>query len=192
MLDLEPATRTLQRTADGITDDRLGAPTPCDVAVEKVLAHVLGLSVAFREAARKVSGPFTDAPPSLADGELPPDWRAQLPVVLDELVRAWREPEAWEGTTRAGGLEMPAEVAGVVATNELVLHAWDIAVATGQPYEPDLASLETSWRMISGTPDDPAARRGLFGPVVGVPEDAPLLDRVLGGAGRDPRWSPPA
>jgi hypothetical protein len=44
--------------------------------------------------------------------------------------------------------------------------------------------------MVSGTPDDPEARRGLFGPVVAVPDDAPLLDRVLGGAGRDPRWLP--
>jgi uncharacterized protein (TIGR03086 family) len=192
VLDLEPATRTLQRTADGIEDDQLGAPTPCDVPVEKVLAHALGLSVAFREAARKISGPMTDSAPSLADGELPPDWRAQLPVVLDELTHAWREPGAWEGMTRAGGLDLPGEVAGVVATNELVLHAWDLAVATGQPYEPDAACLETSWQMVSQTPDDPAARQGLFGPVVPVPEDAPLLDRVLGGAGRDPRWSPPA
>ncbi|SEQ02757.1 TIGR03086 family metal-binding protein [Microlunatus flavus] len=192
MLDLEPATRILQRTADGIADERLGATTPCDVSVEKLLAHVLGLSVAFREAARKVSGPSTDAAPSLADGVLPPDWRAQLPVVLDELARAWREPGAWEGMTRAGGLDLPAQVAGVVATNELVLHGWDLAAATGQRYEPDPASLGASWQMVSGTPDDPAARQGLFGPVVPVPADAPLLDRVLGGAGRDPLWSPPA
>ena len=192
MPDLEPATRTLLHVADGVGDDRLGAPTPCDVSVEKVLAHVLGLAVAFREAARKVRGPFTDAAPSLADGVLPPDWRAQLPVVLDELAVAWRDPAAWDGMTQAGGIDLPGGVAGVVATNELVLHGWDLAVATGQRYDPDPASVEVAWQMVSRTPDDPAARRGLFGPVVDVPEDAPLLDRVLGGAGRDPRWSPPA
>jgi hypothetical protein len=34
-------------------------------------------------------------------------------------------------------------------------------------------------------------RDGLFGPVVEVPDDAPLLDRVIGLTGRDPAWSPP-
>jgi hypothetical protein len=30
----------------------------------------------------------------------------------------------------------------------------------------------------------------VFGPVVPVPDDAPLLDRVIGLSGRDPGWKP--
>jgi hypothetical protein len=32
---------------------------------------------------------------------------------------------------------------------------------------------------------------GLFGPLVEVPADAPLFDRILGVTGRDPGWEPP-
>ena len=39
-------------------------------------------------------------------------------------------------------------------------------------------------------PGQEAQRQGLFGPVVEVADEAPLLDRVIGLAGRDPAWSP--
>jgi len=189
MLDLEPATAALVGIVEAVDDDQLDLPTPSDVPVVVLLVHVLGLSVAFREAGRKIRGPATAAAPTLATAELPGDWRQQLPVLLDDLVRAWRDPDAWEGTTRIAGTDMPASQVGIVVNNELVLHTWDLAVATGQSYEPHPASLEASWVMVSNTPDDPAARAGLFGPALAVPDDAPLLDRVLAGAGRDPRWT---
>ena len=48
---------------------------------------------------------------------------------LDALVDAWHDPGAWQGMTKAGPFELPGEVAGVVALDELVLHGWDLAVA---------------------------------------------------------------
>ena len=189
LLDLQAPASVVARLAAGLTDADLERPTPCQFPVRQLLAHLLGLSVAFADAAAKVDGPTTRTAPSPDALELPADWREQLPARLDALVAGWRRPEAWTGMAVAGGIEMPAEIMGVVADDELVLHGWDLAVATGQPFDVAPANLEAAWQLVSGTPDDPAARSGLFGPVVPVPADAPLLDRLLGGAGRDPHWT---
>jgi uncharacterized protein (TIGR03086 family) len=118
--------------------------------------------------------------------DLPTDWRYSIIRRLTELTAAWRVPEAWQGQTRAGGIEMSAQQAGFVVNNELVLHGWDLAVATEQPFVVAAENLEASWQFVVNTPDDPAAREGLFGPRLPIPNDAPLLDRTLAYAGGNP------
>jgi uncharacterized protein (TIGR03086 family) len=191
MIDLEPAARRIARLADGVTDDQLSAPTPCPAyAVRNLLGHLVGLTAAFRDAGRKDLGPNTSTDPSSAVPDIGPDWREQLRKNLDELVEAWRKPEAWEGMTQAGGFTFPAAQAGRIALNELVLHGWDLARATGQPYAPEPVSLDVSYAMLASAADAGPAERGPFGPVVEVPADAPLLDRVVGLSGRSPSWAP--
>ncbi len=74
---------------------------------------------------------MTDTPPT--DGaQLDDDWRTAYPARLAELARAWQDPAAWEGMTRAGGVDFPGEVGGSVALAEVVIHGWDVARATGQ------------------------------------------------------------
>lgn len=188
-LDLRAPAEEMRHLALAIDRSRLKDPTPCDgTDVGALLAHVLGLSVAFRDGARKVSGPTTSTAPGQIRPELPGDWRTTLPVRLDELVEAWRDPRAWEGEATVGGVTLPAPAMAYAANSELVLHGWDLAVATGQVLEVAADNLQAAWHLVSNTPDDPAARAGLFGPMVEVPADAPLLDRVLGGAGRRPQW----
>jgi uncharacterized protein (TIGR03086 family) len=94
--------------------------------------------------------------------------------------------------TRAGGIDLPGEIGGLVALDELVVHGWDVARSSGQPYECDAASLEASLEFVSqfSGPRSEADRGGLFGPVVEVPDDASDLDRLIGLAGRDPGWTP--
>lgn len=36
----------------------------------------------------------------------------------------------------AGGVDLPGEVAGLVALDEIVVHGWDLAVVTGQRFDP--------------------------------------------------------
>jgi uncharacterized protein (TIGR03086 family) len=170
---------------------RLDRPTPCPAyALGDLLDHIGGFALAFTAAARKdthdlgVQGPSGDA------SRLGDDWRTRIPRDLEGLPEAWRDPTAWSGMTRAGGVDLPGEIAGVVALDELVVHGWDLARATGQPYDCDPSTLEVVLGFVGQFADQPEARQGLFGPVVEVPPTAPLLDRVIGLTGRDPAWAP--
>lgn len=189
-LDLEPAARQIAGMLDAIDDTRLSGPTPCpDVTVGALLAHVEGLAVAFRDAARKELGATTDTAPSVESGVLADGWRSRLPSALDEMVAPWRSPAAWQGMTRAGSVDLPGEVAGMVALNELVLHGWDLARSTGQPYGAEEAHLRNTLALLADLGDDPSATSP-FGPPVPVPDDAPLEDRAVARSGRSPKWQP--
>ncbi|BCL19645.1 TIGR03086 family metal-binding protein [Streptomyces tuirus] len=187
-LDLGPQTAVLARLAEGVTDEQLQGPTPCpEYAVRNLLGHLAGLAVAFRDAGRKDLGVTTDTSPDAALPDLGPGGREELPKVLAELADAWRDPAAWTGMTRAGGVDLPGEVAGLVAVDELVIHGWDLARATGQAYHPDPAALRVCHDFLAASVDDPG-RGEIFGPVVPVGPEAPLLERAVGLSGRDPGW----
>ena len=142
-LDLEPATRRLATLVASVSADDLDAPTPCpQYAVGDLLDHIGGLALGFAAAARKERTDTTARAPSGNASRLEPDWRDTIPHRLDALAEAWRDPGAWTGMTRVGGVDLPGEVAGVVALDELVVHGWDLARATNQPYECDRPALD--------------------------------------------------
>ncbi|MGW7528142.1 TIGR03086 family metal-binding protein [Streptomyces sp. NPDC054783] len=191
MIDLGPQTRIVARLAESVSDEQLSAPTPCPgLLLRNLLGHIQMLSVAFRDAARKDLGTTTDTNPTAAVPDIGPGWRAELPKTLDELADAWRDPDAWTGMTRAGGVNLPGEVAGAVVADELVIHGWDLARAIGRPYAPDPAALDSAHGFLLAAAEDPNRGGGLFGPVVPVPPEAPLMDRALGLSGRNPGWRP--
>lgn len=192
-VDLMPAARRLADLVAGVPDDVLDAPTPCpDYTVGDLVDHVGGAAIAFAGAAAKDMGEVTGTAPSGDGSRLGDDWRTRVPRDLVRMAEAWRDPSAWTGMTRAGGVDLPGEVAGLVALDEVVIHGWDLARGIGQDFQCDLPSLEAVHGFVAqfSAPGQEAARAGLFGPVVDVPADAPLLDRVVGLAGRDPDWSP--
>ncbi|TCK00188.1 TIGR03086 family metal-binding protein [Nocardia alba] len=189
--DLEPAARSLAAVVDGIADAQLANPTPCaESTVRDLLAHVVGLTEAFRQAATKESVGHSAPPPSGADSPLPAQWRTVITAQLAALTSEWRAAEAWEGDTEAGGVELPAAVMAMVALDEITIHAWDLAVATGQQVTVTPADLAVLHEFLRDT--DPVGTPGLFGPVIEVPADAPAFDRLLGLTGRDPAWRSPA
>jgi uncharacterized protein (TIGR03086 family) len=192
-VDLEPAAWCLAHLVDNVPDDLLGARTPCPAyTVGDLVDHVGGLALAFAMAARKATADDPSPGPTVDASRLGSDWRARIPRDLSAMAVAWRDPSAWSGTTEAGGIELPGEVAGLVALNELVIHGWDVARATGQAYQCDQPSLEAVHTFLGSfsAPESQDQRQGPFGPVVQVPDEAPLLARVVGLSGRQPTWAP--
>jgi uncharacterized protein (TIGR03086 family) len=180
MLELDPAALRMGDLIRGIRDDQLRGPTPCpEYTLGDLVDHIGG-------------GELGNRGPSADGSRLTDDWRTRIPRDLRSLAEAWHDPAAWTGMTRAGGVDLPGEVAGLVALDELVIHGWDVARAAAQPYECDRPSLEAVHGFVSqfSAPGQEASREGLFGPVVDVPDSEPLLDRVIGLSGRDPGWSP--
>jgi len=193
MLNLEPATRTLAGLVAGVRDDQLGTPTPCrDVSLGDLLDHVDGLSLAFTASAAKTVPSGGSQGPTADGSRLGADWRERIPQRLAALADAWRADDAWMGMTKAGGQDLPAELAGVIALDEVIVHGWDVAQASGQPFGCEPALVEAAFGFVAPTvAQNPDGTPGVFGPPVVVPDDAPLIDRLLGLTGRDPHWRAP-
>jgi uncharacterized protein (TIGR03086 family) len=132
-----------------------------------------------------------------------------LPPLGDEALAAFRTARAaveevladptlsgQQADTPAGRMTVAEQIDQVVS-DDLVLHGWDLARATGQDEAMDPADVDRLWAATSAIPPDLMERYRtpgafgpgveVFGPEFAVPEDAPLQDRLLGLIGRHPR-----
>jgi len=102
-----------------------------------------------------------------------------VPERLQALAQAWQDPSAWRGTAEVAEVSMPAEQMGLVALDELVMHGWDLARATGQEFTCDAPSAQAALAFTARTarPGNETSREGLFGPVVPIPKSASPFDR---------------
>ena len=190
--DLHAAADRMTRLLEAVPNDSMEAPTPCpDLPLGALIDHVGGFAKVFAASAKKELGELTAQPPDPRADNLEPGWRARMAADLTALADAWDAPDAWEGVTQAGGQELPGAMAGRIALDELVVHGWDIAHATGQRFDCEavtLGEVEATVQQVRGGNDGDIP--GLFGPVVAVADDADALERVLSLTGRDPGWSP--
>lgn len=165
-----------------------GRPSPCaEWDARDVVRHVVDMHhVMLRPYGRQPTATDVDADPLAAFRTA----RADVEAILDDPALADRETE-----TPAGRMVGSQMIDGVVS-EDMVLHRWDLARATGQDDTIEAAELERMWPRLQEIPDvmrvPGAFGPGVtvFGPVVEVPDDAPLQDRALGLLGRDPAWSP--
>jgi uncharacterized protein (TIGR03086 family) len=166
----------------------LDAPTPCaEWDLGALVRHLLYWSPFLAAAGRR------DAPVPVAESEQQVDlagWPAALDAARADVVAAWSDPSAWEGTTSMGSPEqLPAEMIGGMVLGELVVHGWDLARAAGtQPRWP--AEVIAAAHVAVAGMAEQGRGMGIFGAAIPVPPTAPLLDQVIGLTGRDPAWTP--
>ncbi|WP_433275159.1 TIGR03086 family metal-binding protein [Pseudonocardia xinjiangensis] len=179
----------------GADPARYDDPSPCsDFAVRDVVNHLaFGFLLAHRSGARQAWDPsWTGAERTPFLRGLPESgWAQACEEQAAAAAQAWATPAAWEGESQMGGSPMPAAVIGSIMTAEFAVHAWDLAVATGQPLQvpPALAQV-----VLEGVESIAQMGRdgGWFGAAVDVPAGAPAFERALAASGRDPRWTPPS
>jgi len=130
---LEEAHEALRTAVEGVPADAWEQPTPCERwNVTQVLQHAVGDQLAFAAAIDGGPGPAED--PFTPSGRVDGDKLASLRAALDASARAWQgvaDDDAEVPTPLPQG-KLPAKVGAVACALDAAVHAWDIAVATGQ------------------------------------------------------------
>lgn len=167
-----------------ITADHLDSDTPCDEwNVKAVTNHMTGEVKMIGSAAR---GEEPD-PASVGADHVGDDPGAVYASVVDATLADLRGASL-DSTWKLPFGEMPAQRALAIFFVDQMVHAWDVAKATGQeatmPAELAAAALE----VVDGNiPDGGRKERGaFFGPRVPVPDDASDQDKLIGYLGRTP------
>lgn len=173
------ATRAL--VAD-VRTDQWHDPTGCgDWDVRALVNHVVAGNL---WAAELAAGRTIDEVGDRLDGD----------VLGDELVSAYdaSAKQASEVFHAPGALDAPCAVSyGPVPGSvylghrfvDVLVHGWDLAVATGQPSELDAELAQACLDVIAPQVDE-LSTSGAFGAPVDVPADAPVDVRLLGLLGR--------
>jgi uncharacterized protein (TIGR03086 family) len=166
-----------------VSDDQLSRPTPCpDYSVRDLLNHLYDVVVNFQAHAARQEVDWSAKTDHLTEG-----WRDRFAAEADRLIEAWADPAALEGDSP--GMGLPQGTVGEMALIDLVVHGWDLARATGQPFDvaPEvLAATHGFMDRMSET----GRQMGAFGAPVPTTGAATELDRLLGRTGRDPEWAP--
>ena len=176
---LERADEQLRRIISQVSPAQGGLPTPCsEFDLRALVNHIVYDVQAF---AATISGGQRGSPDVDLLGD---DWLQAYSSSADTLLSAWRR-RGTGGTFTSRLGELPATWALGQHTGDLVVHAWDVAQATGrtQELDPELAEAALAWGRENLKPE---YRGQAFGPEIQVPETAPVYDRLAGFFGRQP------
>jgi uncharacterized protein (TIGR03086 family) len=172
----------LMPVVDGVRTDQLDAPTPCvKWTVADLLGHLVGGGYIFAGALRG-DPPPSEAPAAPAPAQL----QGALHGAVDDFNDAVGRLTDLEAPVPMPFGTMPAGAVLHLAACDLLIHAWDLARATGQPLAPPVALLDETDTVIRGM-IAPELRDGdFFADEVTPPAGAGPLERIVAFSGRQP------
>ncbi len=178
----------LRSAVAGVGADGWQLPTPCEKwTVTQVLQHAAGDQMGYAAAITGGPGPSED--PFDPSGTIGGDPAALLDEALRASAAAYAtvDRDATEVPNPLPHGPLPAWLAGGAAALDAGVHAWDIAVATGQesPLTPDMARqlLAVAREIV-----EPLRAYGAYAPALESPsgDDVAILLAYLG---RNPGWT---
>jgi uncharacterized protein (TIGR03086 family) len=178
---LEGAVLATGAIVKGAAAADLAAPSPCaGWDARAVINHTIGAMTMFRDVVEK-----GEADVALLSSDLVgADAATSFERAGREVVEQFRRRGDLEGTLRLPFGEFPAAFGIALLTNDVVVHGWDVARATGQPAAFDDDLVAACGAFARATFENPEVRGNDFGPEAAAPEGASAMDALAAYLGR--------
>ncbi|HZT97063.1 MAG TPA: TIGR03086 family metal-binding protein [Chloroflexota bacterium] len=176
---LRAALRQAQLVIERVEPDQLELPTPCEEwTVRQVINHLVTGNLMVSALVAE------DPPPDRFADHLGTDYRNAFregaDILLDALQREGALCKMYETPVGRG----PGSLLAEMRANEAVVHAWDIATATGQSLELDQELCEAALQGYSRFLNGRDRAQTAFNPERPAPPDATSAERLAAYLGR--------
>ncbi|WP_067817012.1 TIGR03086 family metal-binding protein [Nocardia inohanensis] len=173
----------------GVRADQFDLATPCsEWSVTKVVQHAAGDQLAYAKVLGIGDGPAYN--PFDPSGSIDGTATALVADAVEQTAAAWAtvSDDTESVPTPLPFGELPTPVAAVLCALDAAVHAWDIAVATGQPSP---LTEELSGHLLTAARGliEPLRDYGVYAAIIETDSATatPVTDELLGYLGRDPR-----
>jgi len=186
---LEDAHRALRSVVDGLPADGRTRPTPCEKwNVTQVLQHAVGDQIGY--AGTLTGGPMPTEDPFAPSGKLEGDPAVFLDAAVRSSAAAFAAvaPDAENVPTPLPQGALPAALAVGACALDAAVHAWDIAVATGQP-SPLTPAMARALMPVATALVEPLRQYGAYAAAIPSAAGDGEVEALLRYLGRRPDWS---
>jgi len=162
-----------QSVLRGIGESDLDKPTPCSsFTVGELADHLIGSMVGLGGMAGAAVIPAESG-----------TVESRVAFAAQQALDAW-QGRGLEGTVKLGDSDMPAGGAASILSLELLIHAWDFAVATGQQVNVSDQVAHYVLDLARQVIQPQGRQDGAFAAAIEVGPEADILDRLIAFSGR--------